>query len=326
MAAETWIGMDVSKRSLDIVHLPEGQTWSVTNDAAGWTELCTRLAADVPTGIVMEATGSYHVGVMQALAHAGMPASVMNPHWIKMFLSSEGVRKKTDRSDAVLLARYGQRQQPGPTPLLTPAQQRLKVVLERRDDLVKMRTMEKNRQKVATDPMVQASIMAIIAVFTEQMAALEEEITQVIAADPDLRARRESVQSMPGVGMITSAWLLCTLTELGTLGSRELASLVGLAPHPRDSGSHRGRRYIHGGRPGMRKALYQAASTARQWNPVIRKRYRYLTEEKHKDHKVAVIACAHKMLTILAAMVRGNVMWTETKVLQAYQSEIECLT
>lgn len=173
MAPDAWVGIDVSKRSLDIVSLPERQAWSVTNDAAGWTELCTQLAADVPTGIVMEATGSYHVGVMQALAEAGMPAAIINPHWIKMFLQSEGVRKKTDRSDAVLLARYGQQKQPGPTPMLSPSQQQLKAVLERRDDLVKMRTMEKNRQKVATDPVVRASITAIIALFTAQITVLE---------------------------------------------------------------------------------------------------------------------------------------------------------
>lgn len=320
MADARWIGIDVSRATLDVALLPEAMDWQVGNDPAGWAQLAAILLPLAPAGIVLEATGSDHVGVLVALHQAGLAVTVLNPMWAKAFRHSEGAYAKTDRADARLLARYGQQKQPAPTALPSEAQARVRTLTRRREQLVKMRVMEKNRQQTATDPLINASIAAMIAALTEQIREMTAAMEAAVAADPQLAHRSALLQSMPGIGAILSTWLVCALPELGGLEPKALASLAGVAPHPQESGRRHGQRQIRGGRPEVRKALYQAANSARLWNPLIQVWYRHLTTINGLAHHEALIACGHKILRILSAMVRDNLTWTQTK---AYQSIAE---
>lgn len=306
-----YVGIDVSKATLAVAILPADTTFQVRNDAGGWAMLLARLPADGPLTIVLEATGSYHQGVTLALAGAGQPPAVINPERTSAFTRSEGVRAKTDRGDARLLARFGQQKQPAPSPVITATARTLKELVGCRDDLTKLATMEKNRLHVAsavTAPVHQA----VLDTLTAQIRGLDAEIAALLAADEVLAERRRILQSVPGVGPVLSAVLLAGLPELGVLGAKPIASLAGVAPHPRDSGQHRGVRVIRGGRVTICRALYQVAVTATRCNPVIREHYTRL--RTRRPHKVALIGCARWLLTIMTAMLRDGLTWEQTHV------------
>lgn len=306
-----WVGIDVAKATLEIVSLPDATHVQVGNTAAGWTEVITRLTADPPTGIVLEATGSYHVGVTLALAAAGLAPAVINPQRIHAFIRSEGQRGKTDRNAARLLARFGQQKQPAPSPLLDASVRQLKELVGCREDLVKLRTMEQNRLQVATE-VTRAHHQAVIVTLQDQQRQVERAIAARIEADAALAARNRLLRSIPGVGPVLSAVLISGLPELGSYSSKAIAALAGLAPYPRDSGAWHGSRFISGGRAPIRRALYLLAFTAVRCNPVVTAHDRKLRVDH--PHKVAVIACARRLLGIMTAMLRDGVTWQETKV------------
>lgn len=306
-----WVGIDVSKATLEIAILPDDTTFQVPNAADGWARLLARLPAAGPVTIVLEATGSYHRGVTLALAGAGHPPAVINPHRTHAFLVSEGVRSKTDHGDARMLARFGQQKAPAPTPVVAENARMLADLVGCRDDLTKSLVMEKNRLGVASAA-VQDIHHTMIAFLTEQLADIDGRITALIAADAELAARNALLRSVPGIGPVLSAVLLARLAELGQRDPKTLASLAGVAPHPRDSGTRRGARPIRGGRPAVCKALYQMAQTTVRCNPVIGAHYRQLRQRM--PHKPAVIACARRMLGILNAMLRDGLTWQQTQV------------
>lgn len=310
-ASARWVGIDVSKATLEIAILPDETTFQITNDATGWARLLARLPEAGPVTIVLAATGSDHRGVTLALAAAGHPPAVINPHRTHAFVLSEGQRRKTDRIDARLLARFGQQKPPPPSPVDTKNARTLRDLVECRDDLTKTLVMDKHRLGVASEP-VRDIHAPTIAFLTEQIAHLDQRIEGVIAADADLAARRAVLRSVPGIGPVLSAVLLTRLAELGQRDPKTLASLAGVAPHPRDSGTRRGAHTIGGGRPAVCKALYQMAPTAVRCNPVIGAHYRQLRQRM--AHKPAVIACARRMLGILNAMLRDGLTWQQTRV------------
>ncbi len=305
------VGIDVGKARLDIALLPDATTFRVSNDEAGWTELVARLAGDVPPTIVLEATGGYHLGVTLALADAGMPPAVMNPEQTHAFIRSEGQRTKTDRTDARLLARFAQQKQPSPSPVLSQNARDLQELVACRDDVTKLLTMEKNRLHRAT-ARTRSHHQAIIDHLTAERQAVAREIAALIAADPVLAERNRIVQSAPGLSVVLGPVLLAGLAELGQADPKGLASLAGVAPHTQQSGNRQGYAVIQGGRTTIRKALYQMATTAVVHDPVVKAHFRQL--RLRMPYKVAIIACARRMLGILNAMVREGITWQQTQV------------
>lgn len=306
-----FVGIDVSKAHLDVALLPQATTFRVANDDAGWATLVARIAGETPPTVVLEATGAYHVGVTLALAEAGMPPAVMNPEQTHAFIRSEGQRTKTDRTDARLLARFGQQKAPAPSPVLTQNARDLRELVACRDDFTKLLTMEKNRLHVATDR-TRTHHQAVIDHLVAERRTVEGEIAQLIAADAALTDRNRIVRSMPGLGVVLAPVVLAGLGELGQDGAKNLASLAGVAPHTQQSGTRKERGAIRGGRATIRKALYQMAVTAVTRNPVMKAHFRQL--RLRMPYKAAIIACARRMLGILNAMVREGLTWQETKV------------
>lgn len=308
------VGIDVAKAWLDVAWGPTGSRQRVPNTPDGWAELVAVLRSAPPTLIVLEATGSRHVGLTVALDAAGLTPAVVNPLAVRRFAQSLGQHAKTDRTDARLLARYGERVRPVPRPVPTATARTLGALVTRRHELTKLLVMEKNRRHTA-DPVVAPSIAAVLAVLTAQQRALDAEIATVIAGDPVWTGRVAQLTSVPGIGPVLAATLGVALPELGSIAGTHIAALAGLAPYARDSGTQRGQRFIHGGRAVVRRALYQVVTTAMRCSPIVRGHYQQL-RTRGKPHKVAVIACARWLLGIINAMVRDGLTWDQTHAAQ----------
>lgn len=223
-----WIGIDVSKATLDCAGATEEPTWQVPNTPEGWQTLIARYAGDPPTGVVMEATGALHVGLHLHLTAAGWHSSVVNPSWTAHYAGSRGTYGKTDRGDARMLARYGAREQPEATPVRSPAQRRVVALMRRREQVVKMRVMNQNQASSASTAEIVGFCDAMIICCEAQIVALDTRIAELLATDPALQARAAHLQSMPGIGPVGSTWLIGMLPELGELDRRQIASLAGV--------------------------------------------------------------------------------------------------
>ena len=300
------VGIDVSKATLDVAVLSSGEVTQFANDANGIEELAKKVAGvDL---VVMEATGGYETAVATALIGAGLRVAVVNPRQIRDFAKASGRLAKNDRIDAQVIAAFGQAIEPEIVRLPDEEARKLEDLIVRRRQLVAMRVQEMNRLGLMQGAM-RKRIKAHIAWLEKEIDKLDVDITAGLRSSPAWRAKDELLRSFKGVGPVTSSTLVVELPELGQLDRRAIAALVGLAPFNRDSGVMRGRRSIYGGRSHVRTLLYMAATTAIRSNPVIRAFYERL-KSRGKPHKVAMVACMRKMLTILNAMVRQSTPWT----------------
>ena len=302
-----FVGLDVAKATLDVALRPSGERWSVSNDEAGVAALVDRLRPLPPTLVVCEATGGFERAAIAMLAAAGLPVVVANPRQIRDFARATGQLAKTDQIDAAILALFAERVRPTPRPLPDEAAQLLDALLTRRRQLLEMLVAEKNRLGFAPRPL-HKGIQQHIRWLERQLDDVTKDLADQIERSPVWRAKDDLLQSVPGVGPIVSAVLLAELPELGALTHKQLATLAGVAPLARDSGTLRGKRMVWGGRAGVRTALYLAALCGRRWNPQLRVFYERLLAAG-KPKKVALIACARELLTILNAMLRDNTRW-----------------
>src|SRR5438105_7221892 len=302
-----FVGLDVAKATLDVALRPSGEHWSVPNDEAGAGALVERLRPLHPTLVVCEATGGFERAAIAALAAAGFPVVVANPRQVRDFARATGQLAKTDRLDAGILALFAERVRPTARPLPDAAAQLLDAVLTRRRQLLEMLVAEKNRLGFAPKPL-HRGIQAHVRWLERQLEDVTKELAGLIEASSVWRAKDDLLQSVPGVGPIVSYTLLGELPELGTLSHKQIAALVGVAPLAHDSGTLRGKRLVWGGRGGGRTALFLGRSRGRRWNPTLKVFYERL-KAAGKPTKVALIACARKLLTILNAMVRDDKRW-----------------
>jgi transposase len=302
-----FVGLDIAKDHIDVGTWPEQRHWQVSNDPAGIAQLVDQLAALSPGCIVLEASGGYEQEAAATLATAGLPVAVVNPRQVREFAKATKQLAKTDRLDALLLARFADAVKPEIRPLPEAETTELRALLVRRTQLVAMKTAEKNRLKTAT-PVVRKHIKAHIAWLEEQLDEVDRELRNRLKGSPIWREKEELLRSVTGVGPVASVTLLATLPELGRLSRKEIAALAGLAPIARDSGRFRGKRTIWGGRARVRHGLYMATVCAVRHNPVISAFYERL-RAAGKPPKVALTACMHKLLLICNALLRDNAPW-----------------
>jgi len=291
------IGIDVAKSHLDVAVPPSGEQWQVPNDEDGIQALLARLQPLEPRLIVLEASGGWELLAANSLAEAGLPVAVVNPRQVRDFAEAIGQLAKTDALDAQVLARFAQVIQPPPRPLPDAAQRALAALLTRRRQVLGMLTTERQRLGTARPP-VRGRVQVHIRWLEQELAALDDELNGTIHGSPIWREQEALLRSVPGIGPVT---LLAELPELGQLDRKRIASLVGLAPLNRDSGTWRGKRIVWGGRGRVRSTLYMAALVASRHNPVIRAFYDHLLAAG-KPKMVALTACMHKLLTILNAI------------------------
>jgi len=307
--SKEYVGVDVSKESLDMVMYSTGEMCCVGNDEAGIAKATGWLKQVDPAIIVMEATGGMEVSLYVALQEANLPVAVINPRQIRDFARSMGILAKTDKVDAKVLARYAATIQPEVRPLPDEDAHKLRALVTRRRQLGEMIIAETNRARATRDKAMKERIHAHIEWLKRELANIDKDISQRIKENPLWRAKNKLLQSTPGVGPVLSATLIAELPELGVLNRKKIAALVGIAPLNRDSGKHRGERSIWGGRCKVRQSLYMAALSAARFNPAIQAFYQRLIASG-KDKKVALTACMHKLITILNAMLKHNSYWS----------------
>lgn len=295
---ELFIGIDVAKATIDLCFLPSQETLTIErHDHQALIEAIRQQSLD-PTLIVMEATGGLEAPVLAALCEAGLAAVAINPRQAHHFARATGTLAKTDRIDAALLARFARDVRPPLRPIADAAQRELAELMSRRRQLIATRTAEKNRLEAAVSRRVRQSIERTIAFINKQLKALDQDIDRWIQSSPAWRKNEDLLASFKGIGPTASRTLIALVPELGTLGGKQIAALVGVAPIANDSGPRCGRRRIWGGRGEVRAVLYMAALTASRCNPVIRAFYERL-RSLGKPPKVALTACMRKMLVIL---------------------------
>lgn len=307
-------GIDVDKDTLDIACLDSDTLLPqhvFPNTEEGITALLDYLhqLPTPPERIVLEATASYHLPLLARLAADAQPVLVLNPRQARDFAKACGILAKNDKIDARTLARFGQVLKPAIRPLPDAETQLLSQMSARRQQIVAMLTQETNRLgQFGLALAVRAEITSHITYLKKRLSDWDDQMYDHIKNSSHFSEQASLLISVPGVGPVTCATLLAQLPELGQLDRRQIASLVGVAPHVRDSGSFRGKRCIYGGRLPVRCVLYMAALVGVRYNPVLKAFYeRLLAAGKAK--KVALVACMHKLLTILNAMMKHNEPW-----------------
>jgi len=258
--------------------------------------------------VVLEATGGYEMSAWTALVKAKLKVAVVNPRQVRDFARAEGQLAKTDRIDAMVLARYAARMQPEPRELPSVEQQEFGGMIARRRQLLAMISAEENRLSRAKSPL-QRRIASHVSWLRKELLDVDRDLSDRVSKNTEWRRKDELLRSIPGVGPVLSRTLLAELPELGKVSSKVIAALVGVAPYVRESGVWRGRRHISGGRAEVRRVLYLGAMSGVRTNPVLRAYYTRLVAAG-KPRKVALIACTHKLLTILNAMARDQRPWT----------------
>jgi len=302
-----YIGIDVSKAMLDVSIGVSGEQFRVENNDAGMKKLVERLEAVRPSLIVVESTGGLEKLVVVELFTHALPVALVNPGRVREFAKSTGRLAKTDKLDARILAHFGEAIHPALVILPSEEEQYLSALMNRRRQVIDLLTMEKNHL-LSTPVKVRPRVEQSISTLQAQLDELNQTIDQFIDHNDAFRKKEDILRSLPGVGPITAAILLSDLPEIGSMDRKKIAALVGVAPYNNDSGHHSGRRRIKGGRESVRHVIYMAALAATRFNPVIKSFYQRLIE-RGKSFKVALVACMHKLLIILNAMIRDLSVW-----------------
>lgn len=303
-----FVGIDVSQSSLDLAEHSSQKQWSFANDDAGINGVVSLINEMTPSLVVLEATGGIEIPLVSELIAAGLPVVIVNPRQVRDFARATGRLAKTDSLDAQIIARFAAAVRPELRPLPDAAALEFSAIVTRRRQLQDMLTMEKNRFRIARKT-VKSRIETHIAWLKIELENTNHNLEQSIKQSPVWREKDDLLRSVPGIGPATSSALIAGLPELGTLSRKQIATLVGVAPLNRDSGTLRGKRTIWGGRAHIRAALYMAALASTRHNPVIKCFYQRLVAGG-KAKKAALVACMHKLLMILNSMVKHNTRWT----------------
>lgn len=308
MMDQVVVGIDVSKDRLDVCVLPGGDLFVVSRNAAGLSELAERLKGLSVRVIAIEATGGFETVVAASLASSGLPVAVVNPAQIRHFAQALGKRAKTDPIDAFVIARFAEATKPDVRPLDDEATQLLSALITRRRQIIDMIVAETHRERSVTDKSLKRSIAQLKMALERALSDIDTKIDEQIRSSPLWKAKEDLLSSVPGVGPITARTLIADLPELGRLSPKQIAALAGLAPYTRQSGKWRGKAFTSGGRSSVRGVLFLAAMAACRYNPVLQA-FRKRLLDAGKPPKVAIIAMARKLLTILNAMIRENQPW-----------------
>lgn len=303
------VGIDVSMKRLDVAILPAGARFSVANDDAGWAELVDRLRQFAIAAVGLEPTGGYERGIVRALLAAGLSVRRINPAKLRQFARAHGVLAKNDRLDAHMIATYVALIPTRPVQA-DPAVERLAEILTMRRQLCDEHVAVINQASHLEDAMLRRIAKRRLARLQADIALLDKRLADTVAAESSLARRYRLLVSMPGVGATLACTLLALLPELGQIGRKQIAALVGVAPYDFDSGKLKGHRCIYGGRATVRTVLYMAALSAYRFNPAL-KRFHQRLAAAGKKPKVAIVAVMRKMIATLNAMLRDASEWMD---------------
>jgi transposase len=303
------VGIDVSKRVLDIFDDAIGAPERIANASQAITELVARWRC-ANVFVVFEATGVYDRELAEALRQAGIRFARINPARARDFARAGGRLAKTDSIDARMLAGFARAMAPAASQTPKPERNALALLAKRRDQLVQMRAQEKNRHSEAHDRTMIEYIERHLDFLNGEIKAIEAEIKALIKAEPEISEQARIIRSAPGIGPVACMQLIAQMPELGQVGPKQVAALAGLAPLNVDSGTFRGKRTIGGGRKRVRDALYMAALNAVRREGSFKTFYQKL-RAAGKPAKLALIAVARKLLTTLNAMLRDRKLYLQ---------------
>lgn len=295
-------GLDIAKASLQL-HLA-GKFHLLTNDVKGHQQLLKELAAHPTAHIICEATGGYEQAVLRVLHTAALAVSLIEPARVRHFAKAKGLRAKTDPIDAAVLSDYGTALQPAVTPPDTDQQRQLTELSTRRQQLLDLKNMESNRAEHYQERFAQKQSRQLLAALEKQIAQCDAALVALIAADAGLQKKVERLDAIPGVAFTTAALVLAQMPELGQLTAASAAALAGVAPYNRDSGAQTGVRHIAGGRGVVRRALYMAALSAVQHDPILKAFYLRL-RAAGKKAKVALVAVMRKLVILMNRLLKN---------------------
>jgi transposase len=297
-------GVDVSKARLDVCIEPGGMFASFDNDTAGIAKLAAFCRQHGVTLVVMEASGGYERRAFLELWQAELSCALINPRSVRRYAEAMGYLEKTDRIDAAVIAHFAIAKNLAPTPLPSPAQQRLKALVTRLRQVTDDLTVQKQRRSGLLDnPEMLTSLDEVIALLKRQSRSLEGEIASMIDDDPLWALLAQSWRAYKGVAGRTVARLHAELPEIGTYNNKSIAKLVGLAPLADDSGKRKGKRRIRGGRAGVRSILFLVAAIAARYDKSLAD-FRARLVAAGKEKMVIRIALARKLLVRLNAKAR----------------------
>lgn len=303
------VGIDVSKHTLDAHLHPQAAAQQFPNTAAGIADLLLWLGQAPVHRVVFEPTGAYHHRLERQLGNAGLSMVKVNPLQARRFAEAIGRRAKTDAIDAAMLARFGALDALQARPVVSQTLSDMKELLAARRGLVKDRVAASNRNHVHRAPLLKRLADQRLRQVERQIAAIDAALRALCWADAELKARRDILVSIPGIGEATALTMLIEMPELGTIDNKCVASLAGLAPVARDSGQHSGKRFIRAGRAHLRQALYMPALVAIRFNADMKAKYQALITVG-KPPKVAITAIMRKLAILANALLRGQRNWT----------------
>jgi len=334
MRTEVFTGIDISKPRLDVFNLATGEVLEFANTPSGIQAFVKFAKMAKPTLLVCESTGGLKQPLLLGCSEAKLPLAVVNPRQVRDFSrrtgpvgasmskTAMGKHAKTDAIDAVMLAEFAIRMRPEITTPAPEAMSALEAIVTRRSQILEMLTMERNRLGSTRDDSARASLEAVIAFLESQVEGMNAQMFELVQANPELRALDTLLRSVPGVGPVVSATLLSSLPELAGSSRESISALVGVAPMNHDSGqarevplcprrgSHRGVRFVRGGRANVRNVLLMSVQSEVRWNPALRVVYDRLVGAG-KAKKVALVACMRKLLVILNAIVHDRKPWVD---------------
>lgn len=299
---EKFVGIDISKNTLDVCIDPDA------DDGTGIEGVCQRLKAVSPTLIVVEATGGLETRLASELAAQGLNVAVINPRQARDFAKATGQLAKTDRVDAAMLAAFAKAIRPQVRPLKDADTRALDERVSHRRQLIAMRVQETLRLGSAASRPLQKSLDVHITWLDKRIAEIDTDLTKRLRESDAWRTKDDLLRGIPGIGAVTSLTMLAKCPELGQLNRREIAALTGLAPLANDSGKHRGKRFVWGGRADVRAVLYMATVSATRCNGAI-KAFAGRLKQAGKPAKVVIVACMRKLLTIMNAILKNNTKW-----------------
>ncbi|MBL8413297.1 MAG: IS110 family transposase [Propionivibrio sp.] len=305
---EKFVGIDVSKGTLDLCIEPAGETLHVDYDDKGISQVVKRLVEVSPTLIVMEATGGLEMRLAGELSAKSLPVAIINPRQARDFAKATGQLAKTDLVDAATLAAFARAIRPAVRPIKGADTRALDDLVTRRRQLVDMRVQETLRLGTASK-IQKKSLAAHITWLDKRITDLDDDLTKRLRASDVWKTKDDLLRGIPGIGAVTSLTMLAKCPELGQLNRREIAALAGVAPLARDSGKHRGKRFIWGGRADVRAVLYMATISAIRFNSRI-KPFAERLKQAGKPGKVIIVACMRKLLTIMNTKLKNNTPWS----------------
>lgn len=310
-----FVGIDVAKDKLDVARSDTGELLCLTNDQQGIRQIVELLTRIRPVCIVVESTGGLERPLLDGLLDAGLPVALVNPDRVRHFAIGSGIMAKTDRIDATVLMQFAERAKVRLATKCRENQSELDALVTCRRQLTQARSVQLNCRSTTRSSKAIKAIDLVVKTLNKQIDSLDQQIRQLIDSDDDFKHMDKLLRSVPGVGPVASSTLVAELSELGSTDRQQIGALVGVAPFNHDSGLHKGKRAIRGGRSQVRCVLYMATLTAMQHNPVI-KRFAERLAAAGKTFKVIIVACMRKLLTLLNAMIRDNLQWSQLSVVK----------